>query len=388
MHDADAGQARGEGTFSPVSVYGTPIAQPAAATAAVAAAEPAEGAQEPSTAAPRLPRNLSDADLGLLEIPGDHPAPEQAQQGTFDLMQILQDVTRQQEQAASAQPNAPSGVAQLGLEAHRDLVPGGYSAPQGLQQSMIAQQQQKQYSGLGTVAPHPSALPHPGSLGTAQWQGAHSAAPGAQLQAATKPAAASASYNDLLAARERADASLAGLATAGSSAQGAGLLPAGQPVGPAAQQLPKLWPGADLARRIAAPDNSAGLTSWQAIADLGKQNSGAGMAVNPEAAAGGPLGVPGQGDKSFMREGASTGGAGGFLGRDLFANQRSELNRGASPANMWEAAGPNRANAITPPAQNPGADSRHQLIMFMNNAQRSLRITLLGSLMPLRASQA
>ena len=353
--------------FSPVSVYGGPMARP---PAAVAAAEPAEGAQEPSTAAPHLPRDLSDADLGLLEVPGDNPAPEQAQQGTSDLIQIMQDMTRQQEQTASAQSNAPSGVAQLGLEAHRDSVPGGYSAPQGLQQSAIAQQQQQQYSGPGTVAPHPSALPHPGSLGAAQWQGAHSAALGAQLQAAMNAAAASASYNDHLAARERADSSLAGPANAGYSAQGAGALPAGQPVGPAAQQLPTAWPSANLARQIATPDNSAGLTSWQAITDLGKQNSGAGTAVIPEAAAGGPSGVPGQGDKSFMREGLSMGGAGGFLGRDLFANQRSELSRGASPANMWEAAGPNPANAITPPAQYPGADPEHQLAMFVNNAER------------------
>ena len=315
-----AGNARGDGTFSPLSVYGQ--ATPQTATAA----EPAPDTIAAGGRAAQLPRDLSDANLGLLEVPEQEEQPDQTHTDASDLMQTLQgQYGQQQPQSVGTDGGILGQFGQADLAAHGRVPTGQFNPTQAYQ----LQPQQRLYSGPGTVAPPPSALPDPGSLTASQAQASYSAVAGGRPQANGSSVQPVHVHLDMLAARKRADASLA---TPGGQAQGAAGLPSGQRAAPGAQQQP----GA--ASHIATPDNSAGLNAWQAITD-GQQSSAntAAAPVRPPSGAG-LSGLPALNAGSFMREGESAGKSGGFLGRDLFANQRSELSRRASPASMWEAA--------------------------------------------------
>lgn len=346
-----AGQVRGEGTSSPFNVYGAePLAPKPAPPTVSAAPEDVQGASAPK----QLQRDLSDANLGLLEVPNEsieHPEPQSEH---LKFIRSLMEQSGQQDQPG--QKGTPAALGQILRPQPGSEVPAGLqSSLQGLQQPLPSQQQQLQqrqklYSGPGTVAPPPSALPHPSGLALAPASGSYSDLIRAQGQANTANGQALGSYHDLLAPRGPPNAGFVMPAHLSARAQGPLSTPSGQS---------GLWPATGVASQIAAPDNSAGLNTWQGIADGQRATSGvgAGSTATAEAAAAGPSGLPGQQAKtgaSFMREGESTGGAGGFLGRDLFANQRTELSRRASPASMWEAADQSGANGLQAQMQTPG----------------------------------
>jgi len=326
-----AGHARGEGAFNPLSVYDAASPQPAIPTAGAASV-----AAEAASNAAQLPRDLSDANLGLLEVPDEQEEEgqlEHPQKEGPDLTQSLQEGPAQQQPLSLGTPPSAAGYGQAALQTSERVPAGQYNPLQGLQQHTVSQQlpQQRLYSGPGTVAPPPSALPNPGNLSFAQAVGQNSATARGQSQPSERFAQSAAAYHDLLGLHERPDASLA------------------KPAAQHAQQQPGQWPSEGMANQIAMPDNSTGLNSWQTLTD-NRQSGGADAntaAGHTNAPAAGPSGLPGSIARSFMREGESAGGAGGFLGRDLFANQRSELSRGASPAPMWEIPGQaHSANAL------------------------------------------
>ena len=280
--------------------------------------------------AAQLPQDLSDADLGLLEVSDEPEQPQPPHTEPQDLLQTLYDLSGQR-QPLSVGTNAASGgqLGQGGPQASGRAPAAHLNLMQGLQQPP----QQRLYSGPGTVAPPPSALPDPGSLTFIRPPPSYSTVAGGLPQANASLVQPAHAYH-LLPAREPAEA---GPEPAG----GAMSLPGGQRAASGAQQQ------TGAACHIATPDNSAGLKSWQAITD-GQQGSSDPVATTAAAAAGtapglGPSGTPAVNAGSFMREGKAAGSAGGFLGRDLFANQRSELSRRASPTSMWEAADQTRA---------------------------------------------
>lgn len=314
-----AGNARGEGVFSPMSVYGR-SAQPITPAAA-------SGPDDVKVAekAAQLPRDLSDANLGLLEVPDEPEQPDLLHTEPLDLLQTLRDHSGQPQAAGTNTACAGGEVGQGGPKASGRAPVAQYSLMQSLQQ----QPQQRLYSGPGTVAPPPSALPDPGNLTFTPLPPSYSTIAGGPSQANANSVQPAHAYHDLLTARENADVSL-------EPAAGATGLPSGQWAASGVQQQ------TGSASHIATPDNSAGLKTWQAITN-GQQGSYNPAAATAAAAAGtapgaGPSGAPTVIAGSFMREGEAAGSAGGFLGRDLFANQRSELSRRASPAPMWEAA--------------------------------------------------
>lgn len=319
MCHAHAGNPRGDGTFSPLSVYGQATPQPATA------AEPASDAVAPVGSAAQLPRDLSDANLGLLEVPEQEEQPDQTHADASDLMQTLQGQYEQQyPPSVRAYIEAHERSRQADLAASGRLPTGQYNPMQAFQH----QPQQRLYSGPGTVAPPPSALPDPGSLTASQAQISCSTAAGGRPQANGSSVQPVHVYLDMLAARQKADGSLA---TPAAESAGAAGLPSGQRAASGAHQQ------SNAASSIATPDNGAGLNAWQAITD-GQQGSANTAAAAARPTPGASLsGLPALNAGSFMREGESAGKSGGFLGRDLFANQRSELSRRASPASMWEA---------------------------------------------------
>ncbi len=199
-----AGHARREGAFSPLSVYGAAPSQPTtlAAGAAPAAAEAASNAAQ-------LPRDLSDANLGLLEVPDEQEEEgqlEQPQNEGPDLMQSLQEGPAQQQPLSFGTPLSAAEYGQSALQTSERVPAGQYNPLQGLQQPTISQQlpQQRLYSGPGTVAPPPSALPDPGNLSFAQAVGQNSAAARGQSQPSERFAQSAAAYHDLLGLHERA----------------------------------------------------------------------------------------------------------------------------------------------------------------------------------------
>ena len=165
---------------------------------------------------------------------------------------------------------------------------------------------------------------------------------------------------DVLAEQGGASAKQAGILHSAAMAESPAALAPGQGAAHDVrqQQQPGMWPSAaGRPNQISTPDNAAGIGTWQAITD--SHQSGPSIQANAaataaaaaaEAAKAGSATFPGLEAKtgvSFMREGDTAGGAGGFLGRDLFANQRTELSRHASPASMWGAPGPAPAGELT-----------------------------------------
>ena len=325
-----------------MNVYGR--ATPRASTPA---AELASGAVTGADRAAQLPRDLSDANLGLLEVPDQQEQPVQAHSEAPDPLRAFQDQLWQPQPQSVGTPAGSAGQSGQGGLEPVGRVPARPSNPvRNVQQ----QPQQRLYSGPGTVAPPPSALPHPGSLTCPQAPPSYSAIAGGQAQANASPVLPAHAYHDLSDGREHADA---GAAKPAAHAQEAAGLPSGQWAAAGAQQQPGQLPREAAANHIATPDNSAGLNAWQVIAD-GQQCTGNTAAASAGTAPGaGLFGLPGLSAGSFMREGESASRAGGFLGRDLFANQRSELSRRASPASMWEAADQTHAAPVPNPQLQP-----------------------------------
>ena len=349
----NAGTLRGEGTFSPMSVYGAEQTVPKPAMPLMQAAAPADNAGQETMNRTQLPRDLSDADLGLLEIPEADNEPAAPQNEGMKQLQSSQILPEQQ-----SQPQHVAAASGMGLRA----LPTGLPTPadhashlQGLQQSSTGQQPRQQkprlYSGPGTVAPPPSALPQPSF---AHGPASYSSILGSQQ--ATGLPQPPISYNDVLAEQGGARTNLAGFSHPAAQAKGSAAVAPGQGAAQDAQQQqqqqqPSMWlSAAGMPNQIATPDNAAGLGTWQAITD--SHHGGTSIQTNAAATAeaAGSATFPGHEAKtgvSFMREGDTAAGAGGFLGRDLFANQRSELSRHASPASMWEAPGSIPAGELT-----------------------------------------
>ena len=292
-----------------------------------------------------MPRDLSDADLGLLEVPEEGNEVPVPQTEGIRHLQNPQVLPEQQSQPQHVTPASGEGLRALhtGLHTPTDHA----SHLQGLQQSATSQQPQQPkprlYSGPGTVAPPPSALPQPSF---AQGPASYSSMLGSQQAAGLQQPPTS--YSDVLAGQGAASTTLGGLLHPAAQAKGPEAVAPGQGAAQDAgqqQQQPSMWlSAAGMLNQIATPDNAAGLGTWQAITDSHQSDPSiqANAAAMAEAAGSATFSGHEQAKTgvSFMREGDTAGGAGGFLGRDLFANQRSELSRHASPASMWEAPGP------------------------------------------------
>ena len=318
--------------FRPLSVYGQAPPQ-----LAVSAAESAPDAVRSAGNEARLPGDLSDANLGLLEVPDQQEQPVQQRSEATGITQHFADRPGQHRPQPEGSAARSAGHPGQGGPEVPELVPvGGYKLVQG---SLNQQPQQRLYSGPGTVAPPPSALPHPGSLTHPQAPLSYSTIVTGQPQTTASSAHFQAG---LLAAQEPAAASLA------RPSVGPEGLPSGQWAAAGARQQPGVSVQDLASYHTATPDNNAGLYTWQAVANSQEGSTSLAAASAGLAPAAGLSGLPESRAGSFMRTGESAGRAGGFLGRDLFAEQRSELSRRASPASMWEAA-----------HQTPGANALH-----------------------------